>query len=176
MVLSDFPITNLEKELIRLAGGEKLIVIDHTRPLGLEFPKRFFDASEQIEEKVSEQTQNIDLLRWLYQPENSPKPTEDNSVSMFHALGESNEAREVFRQIFQKEIPLDDVEIIVTSVDPYISMIYEIVSSLDIPATFAGGVPITFTRPGKAIILYLKWQAGRFSSQPFKTTFFRRLH
>ena len=171
MVLSDFPLTNLEKELIHLAGGDKLIVIDHTRPLGLEFPKRFFDASEQIEEKVSEQTQNIDLLRWLYQPENSPKPTEDNSVSMFHALGESNEVREVFRQIFQKEIPLDDVEIIVTSVDPYISMIYEIVSSLDIPATFAGGVPITFTRPGKAIILYLKWQAGDFQASHLRRLF-----
>ena len=171
MVLSDFPLTNLEKELIRLAGGENLIVIDHTRPLGLGFPKRFFDASERIEEKISGKIQNIDLLRWLYQPENSPKPTEDNSVSMFHALGESNEVREVFRQILEKEAPLDDAEIIVTGVDPYISMIYQIVASLDIPATFSGGVPITFSRPGRAAILYLKWLTGDFQAGHLRRLF-----
>ena len=171
MVLSDFPLTNLEKELIRLAGGENLTVIDHTHPLGLEYPIRFFDAPEQIEEKVSKLTENIDLLRWLYQPEDAPKPTKDNSVSMFHALGESNEVREVFRQILKKEIPLDDAEILVTSVDPYISMIYEIVTSLDIPASFAGGVPITLTRPGRALILYLQWQAEDFQANHLRRLF-----
>jgi hypothetical protein len=139
MVLSDFPLSKLEKELIRLAGGENLTVIDHTRPLSLKFPIRFFDGPEQIQKKASGHTRNIDLLRWLYQPDEAPKPKKDDSVSMFHALGESNEVREVFRQILKKEIPLDDVEILVSNVDPYISMIYEIITSLDIPATFAGG-------------------------------------
>ena len=104
MVLSDFPLTSLEKALVRLAGGKNLTVIDHTRPLGLEFPIRFFDAPEQIEEKVADPTENIDLLRWLYRPEDAPEPTKDNSVSMFHALGESNEIREVFRRILKAEI------------------------------------------------------------------------
>jgi hypothetical protein len=170
MVLSDFPLTNFEKALIRLAGGKNLIVIDHTRPLSLEFPIRFFDAPEQIEKKVPE-PENIDLLRWLYRPEDAPKPTKDNSVSMFHALGESNEIREVFRRILKDEIPLDDVEILVTSVDPYISMIYEIITSLDIPASFSGGVPITFTRPGRALILYLQWQAEDFQASHLRRLF-----
>lgn len=169
-VLSDFPLTNIEKELICLVGGESMIVIEHTRPMGLDFPKRFFDFQKQIEYEVSKHKENIDLLQWLFQPEKAPDPLKDNTVTIFHALGESNEVREVFRRLFKEKTPLDDVEILVAKVDPYISLVYEIATSFDVPVTFIGGVPITFTRPGRALILYLKWQA-----EDFQASYLRRL-
>ena len=152
MVLSDFALTRLEKELIRMAGGKAPIIIDHTLPSNLDFPERLFG------------------LPRLSTPERVPDPFKDVSPSIFHAVGESNEVREVFRRILKQQIPLDDVELLVTTVDPYIPMIYEIASSLSVPATFMGGIPVTFTRPGRALILYLKWQA-----EDFLDSYLRRL-
>lgn len=170
MVLSDFPITQLERELIRLAGGENLVIIDHTRPVAFGFPGRFFEPSEQSEDETSELEADIDLLPWLFQPETAPGPFDDGSVSIFHALGESNEVREVFRRILKHEIPLDDVEILVTKHNPYVSLIFEITSALEIPTTFASGIPVTYTRPGRALIFYLQWQA-----EDLQASYLRRL-
>lgn len=164
MVLSDFPLTQLEKDFIYLAGGEDLIVIDHTRPHGLSFPARFFEVSKGNSGDPAKPKTDVDLLPWLFEPEKAPKPFVDGSVALFHALGESNEVREVFRRILSDGTPLDDVEILVTAVAPYISIIYETINALGIPATFASGIPATYSRPGKALVLYLNWLAEDFGA------------
>ncbi len=69
-------------------------------------------------------------MTWLFDPKMSPDAFNDGSVSLFHALGESNEVREVFRRILEEKIPFDEVELLVTTVDPYVPLIYEIASSL----------------------------------------------
>ncbi|MFH1349492.1 MAG: hypothetical protein ABII26_01010 [Pseudomonadota bacterium] len=140
MVLSDFPLARLEKQFIGLVGGEELKVIRHSKPAALETPARYFEVLDREQHKIFEPESDIDLLHWLYQPKEAPSPINDGSVSLFHALGESNEVREVFRRILSQGLPLDDVEILVTKTDPYISLIHEIASSLDIPVTFSGGV------------------------------------
>jgi hypothetical protein len=162
MVLSDFPFSDLEKKLIQLVGGENLIIIDHEKPRGLSLPGRFFKGAKKTSITSTKPAKNIDLLPWVYDPENAPGPFDDRGVDLFSALGESNEIREVFRRIFKEEIPIDDVEILVTGKDPYNAMIYEIASSLEVPVTFSGGIPVSYTRPGKALNLYFKWQAEDF--------------
>ncbi len=169
MVLSDFSLTCLEKDFIRLVGNKNLVVIGHTRPEGLDLPGSFFMPVNPSEDQAIDPEKDIDLLPWLFQPETAPGPFHDGSVSIFHALGESNEVREVFRRILKEGSSLDDVEIIVTKLDPYIPLIYEIATSLGIPATFACGIPVTYTRPGKALVLYLKWQ------EEFRVSDLRRL-
>ena len=79
---------------------------------------------------------------WLFDPKKSPDAFDDGSVSLFHGLGESNEVREVFRRILEEKIPFDEVEILVTTVDPYVPLIHEIASSLDLPVTFSSGIPV----------------------------------
>ena len=171
MVLSDFPLANLEKELIAAAGGESLSIIEHTRPVGLSSPERFWALSEQTEDKAFKPAANIELLPWLFRSEKAPDSLKDESVSMFCALGESNEVREVFRRIFKNELSLDDIEILITKTDPYICLIHEIANSLNVPVTFAGGLPILYTRPGRALLLYLKWQAEDFLAGHLKRLF-----
>jgi hypothetical protein len=149
MVLSDFPMTGLEKRFVNLVAGNRLKVLEHSRPVGLDIPKRFFSGAHRNERDSSEPLADIDLLQWLRKPGEAPSPFGDGSVSLFHALGESNEVREAFRQILAMGFPLDSVEILVTKSDPYVPLIYEIASSLDILVTFAGGIPITYTRPGR---------------------------
>ena len=170
LVLSDFPTAPLEKELISLVGGEDRVIIDHTRPVAFGFPIRFLEPTDQVTKEDSEPKADIDLLPWLFQPERAPGPFNDGSVSIFHSLGESNEVREVFRRILKDGISLDDVEILVTKHDPYISLIYEIASALDLPITFSSGIPVTYTRPGRALIFYLQWQA-----EDLQASYLRRL-
>lgn len=164
LVLTDFPLASLEKRLIRLASGEHLVTIPHTTPLNMDVPKRFFHPSQPGEYRVADLKKDIDLLPLLFVPQQAPDPVGEGSVSIFHALGEPNEVREIFRRLFEDETPLDDVELVVTRTDPYISLIYEIAGSLELPTTFAGGIPITYTRPGRALIIYFKWQAEDFKA------------
>ena len=164
LVLSDFPFSNLEKQLIRLLAGENLIIVFHRRPEGVPFPIRFFEAPGQNKEQGQKAKRDIDRMAWLFNPEKSPDPSRDGSVSIFHSLGESNEVREVFRRILEEKIPFDGVEILVTTVDPYVPLISEIASSLDLPVTFSSGIPISFTRPGRALSYYLDWQAEDFTA------------
>ncbi|MDZ7697766.1 MAG: PD-(D/E)XK nuclease family protein [Deltaproteobacteria bacterium] len=171
MVLSDFPLMAIEKNLIRMVGGEDLQIVRHSRPVGLDVPTRFFKADKKVKEEDIEPKADIQLLSWLNAPQNAPLPFGDGTVTLFHALGESNEVREVFRRILSRGLTTDDVEILVTKTDPYVSLIHEIASSLDIPITFSAGIPITYTRPGRALMLYFKWQAENFASQYLQRLF-----
>jgi len=59
IVLSDFPFTNIEKNLINLVGGKDLVVVPHSQPVSLEIPVGFFqppaiDKKRLIE--ISDQT------------------------------------------------------------------------------------------------------------------------
>jgi ATP-dependent helicase/nuclease subunit B len=168
MVLSDFPLAQLEKDLISLAGRGKLVAVDHDRPLSFDVPARLFAPENPLEKVTPEPVSDIELLAFLFQPEKARPPFQDGTVSLFHALGESNEVREVFRRILQSGISLDDVEIMVTKTDPYCSLIYEIANSLEIPVTFAGGIPVSYSRPGRALILFLRWIASDFSASIFR--------
>lgn len=167
MVLSDFPFSLLERDLISTVGGENLIVVNHNRPVGPAAPERFFEVNEAEPGKPEA---DIDLLVWLLAPEKASKAHKDGTVSLFHALGESNEVREVLRRVLYNGIPFDDVLILLTSTDPYIPIIHEITTAQDIPTTFAEGIPVTYTRPGKALLLYLEWL-----SEDFGAVYFRRL-
>lgn len=164
MVLGDFPMSRLEEKFIRLVGGEGLIVMDHVRPRGLCFPARFFPLADEKGDGTTKPETDMDLLPWLFESAKAPKPPKDGSVTLFHALGESNEVREVFRRIVSPGIPVDDVQILVTAIDPYIAVIYETVMALGVPTTFASGIPVTYSRPGKALVLYLKWLSEDFAA------------
>jgi RecB family exonuclease len=164
LLLSDFPLEKLEKELVNLVGGKNLVVIPHDHPLETRLPKRLMPWSQTAREETGEPKKDIELLPWLFKPERCPRPFSDGSVSMFHALGESNEIREVFRRILKDGVPLDATEILVTTLEPYIALIYEIASAPEIPFTFSCGIPVAYTRPGRALMLYLRWQMEDFSS------------
>jgi CRISPR/Cas system-associated exonuclease Cas4 (RecB family) len=170
LVLSDFSFSNLEKRLITLLAGDNLAIVPHGRPEGAPFPVRFFEPALKNKDQRPKAKRDIDRMMWLFDPKKSPDPFNDGSVSLFHALGESNEVREVFRRILEGKIPFDEVEVLVTTVDPYVPLIYEIASCRDLPVTFSSGIPVGFTRPGRAICYYLDWQADE-----FRATFLSRL-
>jgi len=52
-----------------------------------------------------------------------------------------------------EDLAIDDVEILVTKTDPYISLIHEIANSLDIPVAFSGASPLSTLVPARGDFL-----------------------
>jgi hypothetical protein len=96
-----------------------------------------------------------------------PRPTFD----FFTASGECNEIREVLRRCIADNIPLDDVEIVYTDAASYVPVIYETVLAVcpepvfewsKLPVTFAEGIPVRYSRPGRALQAWLEWMRNDF--------------
>lgn len=103
------------------------------------------------------------LLAWASRPGEAPPPQRDGTAFIYRAVGEANEVREVFRRCLGGEIPLDEVEVLHTDASTYVPLVFELASLLapepggPIPATFAEGIPVRYSRPGRALAAWLSW-------------------
>ena len=103
------------------------------------------------------------LLGNILTPTACPPPKGDDTASIYRAIGEVNEVREVFRRCAERSIPFDEVEILHTDGTTYVPLIYELAWNLQsdgaesIPVTFAEGIPASYSRPGKALRAWLSW-------------------
>jgi len=105
------------------------------------------------------------LLRWINNPTQAPAPRQDGTATIFRAVGEVNEIREVLQRCLEQQLPLDAVEVIHTDASTYVPLVYEVASRLapddgkSIPVTFAEGVPVRYSRPARALMGWLEWIA-----------------
>ena len=109
------------------------------------------------------------ILGWLLRPADAPMPAKDGSASIFHAVGEVNEVREVLRRCLATNTRLDDVELLYTESQTYVPLIYELAERLGsdkqtdqpgLKVTFAEGIPVRYARPGRALAAWLEWMAN----------------
>ncbi|MBN2443280.1 MAG: PD-(D/E)XK nuclease family protein [Spirochaetales bacterium] len=111
---------------------------------------------------------DLSLLTFIINPFKAPMPKKDNTIVFYKAHGLVNEVKDVFRRILYKKIPFDKVEIIHTDTGTYIPLIFETAYQFkpehitDIPVTFAEGIPITYSRPGKALKAWMSWISSDF--------------
>lgn len=87
------------------------------------------------------------------------------SVQFFHAIGVMAEIREALRRVHVYHIPFDQVEVILSDYGSYSIPVYTIAKSLNIPCTYAQGLPALFTNAGKAALAYLEWLEKDFDIQ-----------
>lgn len=105
------------------------------------------------------------LLRWVTRPTDAPPPVNDGTCSIFRAIGECNEVREVLRRCAAEGVPFDNVEILYTDEDIYLPLFFETLvrffgadgGAREIPATFAAGIPARYARPGRALQAWVSW-------------------
>jgi ATP-dependent helicase/nuclease subunit B len=84
--------------------------------------------------------------------------TSDSTViGLRHAVGVEGEVRGVLREVLSRELPLENVEIVYTSEDPYLSHFVNLTDLLQIPVRYSDGIPVRWTRPGQAVAGFLKW-------------------
>lgn len=73
-----------------------------------------------------------------------------NSFKLFRATGTLAEVREGFRRMLTESVALDQNEIILSDYEKYAPIIGSQAEFLGIPCTLADGLPITFSRAGRA--------------------------
>lgn len=96
---------------------------------------------------------------------------EAGAWQLFRAAGEANEVRFVLRTLMRLGLRLDEVEIVHTDSATYPALVREIVAALPLPATtqtaegsddhlpvtFADGLPLADSKPGRALAAWLAW-------------------
>jgi ATP-dependent helicase/nuclease subunit B len=92
------------------------------------------------------------------------------SLAFFCAAGVHEELREVLRRVMAAGRPWDEVEILTPDPFTYGPALHALAARLEIPVTFAVGLPVQRTRPGRAVMAYLDW-----ISEDFPAPVLRRL-
>ncbi len=144
--------TPLEQRLLDALPGERVtprtVRVPGTQPLRLltlHDPSPMTDAG---------------LLAFVLRPDEAPAPRGDGSLTMFRAGGKEAEVDEVFRRIITAGFRLDHVEVAFASAD-YAALFWEKAQRHEVPITIGGGVPITYTRPARALLAFCSWvEAG----------------
>lgn len=85
-------------------------------------------------------------------------------LNIVRAVGEENEIRETIRTVLREKLSFDEVEILYSTRDPYLPLAFELTAEYGVPATFAEGVSAGFTRPGQALLGFLRWVGDDFNA------------
>jgi len=99
---------------------------------------------------------------FLHAPELAPAPSP--SVELFRAASINEELREVLRRAVARGLPWDEVEVVTPDAGAYGSALHALSARLGVPVTYAVGLPVERTRPGRAVQAYLEWIAGGFQA------------
>ncbi|MGE5237440.1 MAG: PD-(D/E)XK nuclease family protein [Chloroflexota bacterium] len=165
LMLSHIPLTPLEKRLAGVLPGDT-IVLPHDVPQGLDRPARYLD--QPIGRKSANATTNVERLPWLFKVDDAPPAVDDDTIRIFHAVGRRNEVKEVFRRIVTSGVRGDEVEMICTSYEDYIPLIYDFSRKCETAMTFAEGLPVSVTKPGRAALGFIAWLRSGYEAVQLK--------
>lgn len=108
-----------------------------------------------------------DRLRFLFRPQAAPPALKDQSVRLQRALDPSIEVDSVVRYALAEGQPLDQIEVLYSDSETYVPLFLERaaawanrqVKGLEkgLPITFADGIALRWTRPGRALLGWLRW-------------------
>jgi len=109
-------------------------------------------------------------IRTSPQPEGRPRQTRVWTIDLverdrWHV---AEELRAVLRRVLDRGLPWDQVEIVTPDPAAYGSTLHELASRLGIPVTYAVGLPVERTRPGRVVRTYLDWIAEGFQAAPIR--------
>ena len=139
---------NLALRISKDIDGQTLYIIpDNLRLLPLE--KRFLDSLTKGKVKTLSLAE-ADLLNTL-------PPYWKEKPQLFQAFGEANEVTEVIRRIKRDNIPLDQVTIYYSTLEPYSQHLYNLAQKDHLPLTFGEGINIKNSRPGRMFFQLLEW-------------------
>lgn len=122
---------------------------------GLERPRRLAGHCERVGPQPASDSER---LAFLMSPAEAPAPLRDGSVELFKAGGREAEAEEVLRRILRDAVPLDHVEVACT-VGADAALFWEKAQRHELPVTIGPGVPVTLTRPARALLAFCEWMA-----------------
>ncbi|MFC2169845.1 PD-(D/E)XK nuclease family protein [Acidobacteriota bacterium] len=145
---------------------QDLALVPYGQVFEMPRPRRMLPAGKWTEKSQDHRT-DLERAPWLFALKEAPAPFKDNTLSMFQAIGPTNECREVIRRILAEKAPFDHVEII----HPYGSLYPSIFSMLSKKTGFkftsAEGLSFSFTTPGKVYSGLIRWIENEYPSADF---------
>ena len=104
-------------------------------------------------------------LSYIYCPDKQFEQLEQ--VKVYIAKTEELEIKAVFQNLKHNKASIDSSVIYYSNSEPYTAIIHQICQKLKIPVTFADGVPIVYSRPGKLVAGLLDWVQSNYHVETF---------
>jgi ATP-dependent helicase/nuclease subunit B len=145
----------LERQFLDAMPGQRLMPANLHLP-GVAPPRRLALLATPQAHAPATPTSDAERLAFLLAPAEAPPPKQDGTLTMFRAGGKEAEVEEVFRRIQADRMPFDYVEIACAGSD-YSVLLWEKAQRHDWPLTVGGGVPVTVTRPARALLAFCSW-------------------
>lgn len=158
------------------SGGDVVLLVPGLGRRGL--ARRFVDALIERGARVLETDPVVGLaepsamlwsadepaadLSFLHAPERATG--RGVAIELFRAASITDELREVLRRAAAHGVPWDEVEIIAPDPAAYGSALHALSTRLGVPVTYAVGLPVERTRPGRTVRAYLDWVEGGFQA------------
>lgn len=89
-------------------------------------------------------------------------------IELFAAGSVQDEVRGVLRRAMEMGARWDEVEIIAADPGVYGSALHALAEAMEIPVTFAVGLPVERTRPGRVVTTYFQWIEDGFQESRFR--------
>jgi RecB family exonuclease len=90
-------------------------------------------------------------------------PEDLSSITVVETSGPDMEARSAIQVLLSARSALDEAEIAYTAETPYLAAVHNAVQRFRLKATYGAGIPVTFSRPGKALVAFYQWIADDFA-------------
>ena len=125
-----------------------------------------------LEQQVIDNIPDAQKIR--LESDSHPDEQAASRTSNRRAIGEVNEVRHALRCCVAAGIPWDEVELLHSDQATYVPLVFETLSALEhhqelgseeLPVTFAEGVSCRYSRPGRALLAWLKWVREDFPQQ-----------
>jgi ATP-dependent helicase/nuclease subunit B len=173
LCLRDQALTRMELNFLTKIAGENLILVPRDPIFGLKRPRRFLFMEDEIAalppearndrvEKNSRPSSDLERAPWLFSLQDAPQPFKDKTLELFRAIGPANECREIMRRIIYENLSLDEIEIIHPPGSIYPSLFHVLSAKAGLGVTYADGIALTFTSPGKVFNGLVDWLESNF--------------
>jgi RecB family exonuclease len=163
LCLEDQRLSRLERDFLESLGGASLVPVPGESVHGLEPPRLRWTSRPPSPTPSAPPRTDVERLPWLFDPGTSPPPAGDGSVGMFRAAGSANECREILRRITASKTPCDAVEVIHPPGSRHPAVFHTLAARGALPVTFADGIPLAFTSPGRVFFGLLDWIENSFA-------------
>ena len=107
---------------------------------------------------------DLDAPRYTLAPTSTLRGTiPSHRLDIFAASSPLHEIKEVLRRCVAANIHWDEIEIVATDANVYGCALDSLTRRLNIPVSYAIGLPASRTRPGRVVAAYLRWIQQDFS-------------
>lgn len=154
---ADTELARVEKDFLEAVSGGNCVFLDRDPVFGLERPRLFPSVTQGERSGPPDPSSDAERLPWLFNPGEGPKPFGDGSLDIFRAVSPMNECREIVRRVVGGGTALDQVELICPPGPAYVTVLHDLSRRSGIPMTFADGLPLALTSPGRVFAGLVDW-------------------